>query len=100
MRCARTLTEARKDAVKAELQRLVNESIIVPTDEPTDWVRQMFVAEKKAGICICSRPLDKVLKREHYKLPELDDVLPELTFTCKFSVCDMKADYLHCELDH
>ena len=102
MLCARTLTEARKDAVKAELQRLVNESIIVPIDEPTDWVRQMSVAEKKAGIRICidSRPLKKVLRREHYKLPELDDVLPELTFACKFSVCDMKSDYLHCELDH
>nr|XP_058940983.1 uncharacterized protein K02A2.6-like [Pocillopora verrucosa] len=37
VRCARTLSEARKDAVKAKLQRLVDESIIVPIDEPTDW---------------------------------------------------------------
>ena len=100
--CACTLPEARKDAVKAELQRLVDESIIVPIDEPTDWVSQMSVAEKKAGIRICidPRPLNEVLKREHYKLPVLDDVLPELTSTCKFSVCDLKSGYLHCELDH
>ena len=102
VRCARTLPEARKDAVKAELQRLVDESIIVPIDEPTDWVSQMSVAEKKAGIRICidPRPLNEVLKREHYKLPVLDDVLPELTSACKFSVCDLKSGYLHCELDH
>ena len=102
VRCARTLPEARKDAVKAELQRLVDESIIVPIDEPTDWVSQMSVAEKKTGIRICinPRPLNEVLKREHYKLPVLDDVLPELTSACKFSVCDLKSGYLHCELDH
>ena len=62
----------------------------------------MSVAEKKAGIRICidPRPLNEVLKREHYKLPVLDDVLPELTSACKFSVCDLKSGYLHCELDH
>ena len=102
VRCTRTLPEARKDAVKAELQHLVDESIIVPIDEPTDSVSQMSVAEKKAGIHICidSRPLNEVLNREHYKLPVLDDVLPELTSACKFSVCDLKSGYLHCELDH
>ena len=52
VRCAHTLPEARKDAVKAELQHLVDESIIVPIDEPTESVSQMFVAEKKAGIHI------------------------------------------------
>jgi len=77
VRCVRTLPEARKDAVKAELQCLFDESIIVPIDEPTDWVSQMSVAEKKAGIRICidPRPINEVLKREHYKLPVLDDYL-------------------------
>ena len=47
--CARTLPEARKDVVKAELQRRTDEKIIVPIDEPTDWVSQMSVAEKNLG---------------------------------------------------
>ena len=102
VRCAHTLPEARRDAVKAELQHLVDESIIVPIDEPTDWVSQMSVAKKKSGIRICidPGPLNEVLKREHYKLPVLDDVLPELTSPCKFSVCDLKSGYLHCELHY
>ena len=45
IRSARTLPESRKDAVKAELQRLVDTGMIVPVDEPTDWVSQMSVAE-------------------------------------------------------
>ena len=62
IRSARTLPESCKDAVKAELQRLV-----VPVDKPPDWVSQMSVAEKKSGIRICidPRPLNKALKREH-----------------------------------
>ena len=102
IRSARTLPESRKDVVKAELQRLVDTGMIVPVDEPTDWVSQMSVAEKRYGvrICIDPCPLNKALKREHYTLPALEDILPELSQACKFSVCDLKAGYLHCELAH
>lgn len=101
IRGARTLPESRKAAVKAELERLTESGVIVPVDEPTDWVSQMSVAEKKSGIRICidPRPLNEALLREHYKLPVLEDILPELTGAQKFSVCDLKAGYLHCEHD-
>lgn len=64
MRFARTLLEARKDVVKAEFQRLTDETIIVPIDEPTDWASQISVADKKYDIRICidPRPLDEVIK--------------------------------------
>ena len=67
MRSAHTLPEARKNAVRAELQRLVDAKIIVPVDEPTDWVSQMSIADKKSGIRIRidPRPLNEVLKLEH-----------------------------------
>ena len=83
--------------VKAKLQRLVDTGMIAPVDEPTDWVSQMSVAEKKSGIRICIklRPLNKALY-----LPVLEDIQRELSQACKFSVCDLKAGYLHCELDH
>ena len=48
IRSARTLPESRKYLVKAELQRLVDTGMIVPVNEPTDWVSQMSVAEKKS----------------------------------------------------
>jgi len=50
-----------KDAFKAELQRLIDTGIILPVDEPTDWVNKMCVSEKESGICIDPRPLNKVL---------------------------------------
>jgi len=74
----------------------------VPVDEPTDWVSQISLAEKKSGIRICveTKPLNDALKREHYKLHTLDDVLPEITTAKGLSVCDLKSGYLYYELDH
>ena len=70
-----------QDAVKEELDRLVNKGVLVPVTEPTEWVSQMAVVHKPSGklrICIDPQPLNAALKREHYRLPVLDDVLPEL----------------------
>ena len=102
VRPPRTLPEARKPTVKMEIDRLEREGIIAKVDRPTDWVNQMAVVDKKSGdvrICIDPRPLNLMLKREHYKLPVLDDILPKLAGSQKFSVCDLQQGYLHCELD-
>ena len=53
--------------------------IIVPVTEPTEWVSALAIATKKSGelrVCVDPRPLKKALRREHYKLQTLDDVLP------------------------
>ena len=102
IRPARPIPEALKPAVRAELDRLEEAGVIKRVDEPTDWVNQMAVAEKKSGairICIDPRPLNLALKREHYRLPVLDDVLPSLSQSDTFSVFDLSQGYLHCELD-
>ena len=102
IRPARTLPEALKTPVRTELNRMVAAEILEKVEEPSDWVKQMSVATKKSGaVRICSDPrdLNLHLKREHYNLPVLDDVLPELANSTIFSVCDLKQGYLHCELD-
>ena len=43
------MPESRKEAVKAELQRLVDTGIILPVYERADWVSQISIAEKKSG---------------------------------------------------
>ena len=102
IRPARTVPEALKPAVQAELEKLTSRGVLAEVDEPTDWVSQMSVAKKKSGsvrICIDPGPLNKYLMREHYTLPVLNDVLPELNDATHFSICDLKDGYLHCELD-
>ena len=102
VRPARTVPESLKDAVKAKLESLKEKGVIEEVDGPTDWVNQMSVAQKKTGdvrICIDPRPLNTALKREHYTLPVLDDILPSLTKATAFSICDLRDGYLHCPLD-
>ncbi len=55
--------------------------ILNEVDEPTPWVSKMVTTIKKCGdrrICIDPRPLNKALMREHYYLPVLEDILPQL----------------------
>ena len=60
--CARTHLEARKSTLKLQLQYLGN-----------NLIREKHVAFL---ICFDHRPLNKVFKCEHYKLPVLGDVQP------------------------
>lgn len=102
IRPARTLPEAIKEKVRVELDEMVRRGILAKVDIPTDWVNQMAVTEKKSGkirICIDPKHLNDCLKREHYRLPTMDDILPAIQGSKWFSVADLKEGYWHCELD-
>jgi len=62
----------------------------------------MAVVEKPNGklrICIDPQPLNVALKREHYRLTVLDDILPELRKAQVFSKVDVKHAFWHVKLD-
>ena len=50
-------------------------------------------------VCIDPRALNEVRRREYYKLPVMEDVLPKLKGASLFSICDWESGYHHCELD-
>ena len=102
IRPPRTLPESLKDSVFSELNRHVAETSMGKVERPTNWVNQMSVVKQKSGairICVYPRPLNLVMKREHFMLPVLDDVLPKLSGARVCSICDLKQGYLHVELD-
>ncbi|KAK3729275.1 hypothetical protein QZH41_000300 [Actinostola sp. cb2023] len=73
-----------------------------PKRLPVEIKDQMTVATKKSGelrICLDPRSLNKVLKREHYQLPVLEDTLHDLAKAKLFSKLDLKHGYWHCVLD-
>ena len=96
----RRLPVAIRDKVKAELGSL---SVIAPISEPTQWViSQMAVVNKKNGslrICIDSQTLNTTLIHEYFKLPTLDDILPELHSAKVFSELGVKHAYWYVEPD-
>ena len=53
----------------------------------------------KLHVCLDPEPLNKALKRNHYPLPTIDDLLPELFKTRVFSVVDVQNGLWHAPLD-
>ena len=98
----RKIPIAIRNDVERELNDLTAKGIISPINEPTDWVSQMAVVKKKNGslrICIDPQPLNVALKREHFKLPVLDDILPDLRNAKIFTKLDVKHAFWHVKLD-
>ncbi|KAK7899105.1 hypothetical protein WMY93_019958 [Mugilogobius chulae] len=88
--------------LKEELMSLVDRQIIAPVESSTEWISGMVSVQKPSGrprICIDPRPLNKALKRSHFPLPTIDDVLPELAKAKVFTVCDVKQGFWHVKLD-
>ena len=90
----RRISLAVRDKLKHEIGRLVELKVITPVDSPTDWISATVVTIKKdESICLCidSKPLNKALKRNHYPLLTIDDILPDLLGARCFSVLDAKV---------
>ena len=91
-----------KEKLKKELDRLQGIGVIEPVSEPTDWVSGLVAVEKPNGkvrVCIDPQYLNRALKRGHYPLPVIDDVLPMLNNVKVFTKADCKEGFLQCELD-
>ena len=58
-----------------------------------------FPCERGLRVCIDPQHFKKALKRSHYPLPLIEDVLPELEGVKVFSKIDLKEGYLRIELD-
>ena len=67
----RKVSIALKVQLKSELDR----------QEPTNWVASCLMVVKPNTLRICFDPkyLNKALKRRHYPLPTIEEVLPQLT---------------------
>ena len=51
---------------KLEFERLTDIGVLMPVDEPTDWVSNLVVATKESGdlrLCLDPQQLNKALKR-------------------------------------
>ena len=91
-----------QEKLEKELDTLEQQGIIVKVDVSTDWVSCVVVEQKKnrkLRVCLDLRPLNKALKRAHYPMPVVDDLLPCLSGAKVFSVCDLRSGFWHVALD-
>ena len=93
---------AARPLLRDELDRLVKLGVIEPVEKPTPWVSQLVLTKKKNGslrICLDPQELNKVLMREHYTMPNLEDVLHDIQGATVFTKADLSSGYWHVKLD-
>lgn len=98
----RRVPVAMMNPLKSELQDLQRREIIAPVEKSTDWISSLVTVQKPNGkprICIDPRPQNKALKRSHFPLPTIDDILPDLSRAKVFTVCDVKHGFWHVKLE-
>lgn len=91
-----------KAKVAEKLQQLQHDGIITPVTKPTEWMSALVVVNKPSGdirLCIDPKPLNQALRRDHYSMPTIDDVLPLLGKAKVFSSIDAKDAFWHIVLD-
>ena len=80
---------------------MVASGILAPLSEPTQWVSSMLIIVKphKLRICLDPRDLNKVIRREHYQMPTVEEVATRLSQAKKFTVVDAKDGFWQKRLD-
>lgn len=98
----RKLPIALRESVKNKLADMVSQGIIAKVEGPTDWVNSMTLAKKPDGdfrICLDPQDLNKAIKREHFKLPTLDEITASLSGSKYFSTLDAKHSFWQVKLE-
>lgn len=99
---ARKIPLSIKNELKNELDNLERLEIIEKINEPTDWVHPLVVVKKPNGklrICLDPKELNKVIKREYFQMPTIDDMLAELSGATVFSILDANMGFYQIQLD-
>ena len=69
--------------VEEKLASMENARIVAKVEIPTSWISNMTTVWKsgkaKVRICLDPRYLNKVVRRNHFNMPTLEDVPPELS---------------------
>lgn len=90
-----------KEQVRKKLEEMVFQGIISKVEGPTDWVSSITIVKKANGdlrICLDPKELNLAIKREHFRLPTLDEILANLSGARYFSTLDASNGFWQCQL--
>ena len=102
---ARSLPFSMKTMVEVELKRLIAAGIIYPVDNPAISAPIVPVVKQSGAsrpIRICgdySLTLNRIIDRDSYTLPRLEEILQKVSGATVYSVLDLEDAYLQIPLD-
>ena len=100
--CARRISLPLLKQVKAELDRMVKNDVIIPVQEATEWCAPIVPVPKKNGtvrICVDLKRLNNAVIREKFVLPTIDEIMPKLAGAKFFSSLDAASGFWAIPLD-
>jgi hypothetical protein len=89
-----SIPPSEQDFVKEELQRMIDNGLIRPSDSP--WTSPVVLVKKKNGklrFCVDYRKLNAITKKDAYPLPRIDEMLNALSGSQWFSTLDLASGY-------
>jgi len=97
----RKVPVAIRTKVKSELDKLEESGIITKTTEPSDWVSSLLAVTKgdKVRICIDPKDLNVAIKRSHYPLTTIEDVVTRTEGSKVFGTLDCSQGFFQIALD-
>ncbi|KAL0867464.1 hypothetical protein ABMA27_008251 [Loxostege sticticalis] len=98
----RKLPFAIRDDVRKKLLEMESQKIIEKVEGPSEWVSSITVVKKANGdlrICLDPKELNNAIKREHFRLPSLDEIVSNLSGAKYFSTLDAYSGFWQVALD-
>ena len=97
----RKVPVALKGRIKDELERMVKAGVVARQIEPTAWVSSMVTVVKpnKIRICLDPRDLNLAVKREHFPMKTIEEIVADMPDAKVFSVLDATSGFWQIELD-
>ncbi|GFV01629.1 retrovirus-related Pol polyprotein from transposon 297 [Trichonephila clavipes] len=89
-------TEIPKQTLDKQIDEWIQNGVIEPCSSA--YASQVLVVRKKDGsprVCIDFRKLNRVLVKDHYPLPLIEDILDKLQDTRVFSTIDLRNGFFH-----
>ena len=89
--------------VREKLDNWLEEDVITPVEEPTDWLNSLAYSIKSNGrlwLCLDPKDLNPSIKRDHYHTPTLEEITHQLAGSTKFGKLDGTSSYLCIVLDY
>ena len=80
--------------LKKQLEELLEKKFVRPSVSP--WGAPVLLVKKKYGSmrpCVDYRKLNKVMIKNKYSLPRIDDLMDQLVDACVFSKIDLRSGY-------
>ena len=84
--------------VDKKLDKLLEQEVIVPVIELTDWISSLTYSWKSDGdlrTCLNPTHLNKAIQRDHYRTLTLKEITHELARSTRFTKVDGSSSY-HC----